>query len=244
MIVSFVGTGPGDPRLITRRGHDLIAAADVVVADRRSSAAFVAMAPAGAERVFVGRTPAGSAWPLAAIVDLLADRVGRGARVVRLKSGDPFVCARTSEEIEALAAVGVESRVVPGVTAATAAPAAAGVPVIVPGLADAVTIVAGNDDPVYPAVDWDALARRGTLVVLMGRGHQGRIAERLLAAGVDSAMPVAVIHAATRPGELVRRGTLADLSGLRVPPPATIVVGPAAALDLRASSREVLGAHP
>src|SRR5690606_1144436 len=145
-VVHLVGAGPGDPMLLTRRAARLLGEADVVVADRRSSDPVVALARPGAERCYVGRTPDGPAWSLYRIVEMLTDHAAAGRTVVRLKSGDLFVCSRTAEELAALVARGVRVTTTPGVSAATAAPLAAGY-AHPPGRR--VTIASGDgDDPV------------------------------------------------------------------------------------------------
>lgn len=220
--VDLVGAGPGDPLLLTRRAARLLAEADVVVVDRPSLDPILALARPGAERVYVGRTAAGRAWTTGAVADLLADRARAGRAVVRLKSGDPFVCSRGAEEAAALAARGVACRVTPGVTAATAAPLAAGVPAGTP-----VTVASGDRDPHAAPVRWDALADpAASLVVLTGRAQQGAIATRLIDAGLPAATPATVVHAAGRPGTRVAETTLADLGATRLPPPAAVVIGP------------------
>ncbi len=222
--VHMVGAGPGDPLLLTRRAARLLGEADVVVADRRSTDAVVALARPSAERRYVGRTPQGPAWSTDRIVQLLVAHASAGRQVVRLKSGDLFVCSRAAEEVDALAALGVSVTTTPGVTAATAAPLAAGV-VPVPGTR--VTIVSGDADPVAAPVDWSALAHPGsTLVVLTGRAHQRVIANRLIAGGAARTTPAAVVHAAGRPGTRVAATDLAGLGSTRLQPPATAVIGP------------------
>lgn len=229
----LVGAGPGDPRLLTRRAARLLAAADVVVVDRPSLDPVLSLARPGAERVYVGRTPGARAWTTDAIADLVAERARAGRAVVRLKSGDPFVCSRGAEEVAALAARGVGCRVTPGVTAATAAPLAAGMPA-----GAKVTIASGDRDPHAAPVPWEDLADpEASLVVLTGRAHQGAIAARLLAGGLPPDTPAAVVHAATRAGAEVVHTTLAGLGATRLSPPAVFVVGPHAAAG-RA------GAHP
>jgi uroporphyrin-III C-methyltransferase len=223
-VVHYVGAGPGDPLLVTRRAARLLAGAGVVVADRRSTDAVAALAPAAAERLYVGRTPAGPAWSTARIADRLAALAAEGRRVVRLKSGDLFVCSRAAEEIAALAARGVSVTTTPGVSAATAAPLATGTAPI-PGTA--VTVALGDDDPVAAPVTWEALAEPGsTLVVLTGRAHQRRIARRLIGAGASGATPAAVVHAAGRRGTQVAITDLAGVGSTRLQPPATMIVGP------------------
>lgn len=236
MTVHLVGAGPGDPLLLTKRAARLLGEADVVVADRRSSDAVVALARQGAEVVHVGRADGHDAWGIDAIVDLLAAHHEAGRTVVRLKAGDPFVCSRGAEEVDALAERGIAVEVTPGVTAATAAPLVAGVP-----RGRTVTIASGDDDPLAPPVDWAAHADpEGSLVVLTGRAHQRSIAEALLAAGLPGATSTSVVHGATRPSQQVVRTTLDQLGATRLPPPAAFVVGPMACPDDGGDD----GAHP
>jgi siroheme synthase len=239
--VAFVGAGPGDPELLTRRGRDRLAAAGVVVADRSSLDAVVdRYAPVAVERVLVGRRPGRPAWALDDIVEAIADHHRAGHRVVRLKSGDLFVCSRAAEEVAALRDRGVAVELVPGVSAAVAAPLAAGT-ALLPNGSGTVTVVAGNDDPRYPPVDWPALARSGgAVVVLMGRAHQRSIADALVRAGRDPDTVVQLVHGATRDSQRVVATTLRSLGEVRVPAPATAVVAPAAAGPSSGGGR----AHP
>ena len=207
----------------------------MVVVDRHSLDAVAALAPVAAERCYVGRSGHGPAWSTDRIVDLLADRAAAGLTVVRLKGGDPFVCSRGGEERLALLERGVGCVVVPGVSAATAAPLAAGV-----ARGRSVTIVAGNDDPCQPDLDLASLADPwSSLVVLTGRNRQGFVASTLIDAGLAAATPAVVVHGATRRGQRVVATTLAGLGSCHLPPPATVVIGPAAA-----ASPEVRRAHP
>jgi len=226
--VYLVGAGPGDPGLLTRRAAEVLAAADVVVYDRPSLGPILDLARPGAERVRVGRE-GGDRGLAQDEVNALLVRLGGDARdVVRLKSGDPFVVSRGGEEAMALAAAGVPFEVVPGVSAAVAAPAYAGIPVMVREMAAAVTVVAGD-----AAVDWEALARvGGTIVVMTGRAAIRGIAARLLAGGLPPATPVAAISAGTRATQRAARGTLGDLPVGPMPPPVTYVIGRVAGLDL------------
>ena len=168
MTVALVGAGPGDPGLLTRRGAELLALADVVVYDRLASSALLALAPASAERVDVGKAPGRAAMSQEAINDLLVARGKEGKHVVRLKGGDPFVFGRGGEEAEACIAAGIDFEVVPGVTSAIAAPAYAGIPVTHRGVSTHVTIVTGHEDPEKGTsdTDWDALARAGGTLVI------------------------------------------------------------------------------
>ncbi|MDQ2791758.1 MAG: SAM-dependent methyltransferase, partial [Actinomycetota bacterium] len=168
-----MGAGPGDPELITRRGAALLVQAEHVVYDRPSMAGILALAPT-AIRHCVGKHGATPAPPQHEINALLVDLGRTGACVVRLKAGDPFVVSRGGEEAVALARAGVAVDVVPGVSAAVAAPAAAGIPVMVRQLSRTLTVVAGNDD--VDEVNWDAVARLGgTVVLLTGRAALPRV---------------------------------------------------------------------
>ncbi|MDQ3886673.1 MAG: uroporphyrinogen-III C-methyltransferase [Actinomycetota bacterium] len=244
MSVHLVGAGPGDPGLITVRGRWLLARAQHVVYDRPTMARLVTLAPPSAVRHCVGKRGARPARPQPEVNELLVTLGRSGARVVRLKAGDPFVVSRGGEEAVALARAGVAVEVVPGVSAAVAAPAAAGIPVLVRQLARTLTVVAGTDDPEYPGgVDWEAVARLGgTVVVLTGRSALRGIVGALLAAGMPPATPLAAISAATRPHQRTVRATLADPPDSRLPPPLTVVIGEVAGLDITAP--EVSGAHP
>src|SRR6516165_3224498 len=204
MPVALVGAGPGDPGLLTVRGAELLRRADVVLYDSLAETSLLALAPPAAERVFVGKRP-GAPMPQDEIDALLVAHARAGRRVVRLKGGDPFVFGRGGEEAAALAAAGIPFEVVPGVTSALAAPAYAGIPVTHRGVASHVTVVTGHEDPAKGRadVDWERLAGvGGTLVVLMGAGRVGVIAERLLAGGLPAGTPVAAVQHGTRPEQI------------------------------------------
>jgi uroporphyrin-III C-methyltransferase len=243
--VHLVGAGPGDPGLLTRAALDAVSRAQAVVYDRPSLDEIVALAPSGASRHLVGLAPGRTALPQPEVNELLIE-LGRAHRdVVRLKSGDPFVASRGGEEARALADAGVEVRITPGVSAALAAPAAAGIPLMLRQLSVTVTIVDGNDDPEHGSrPDWNAIAKLGgTLVILTGRGHIRRIAARLIAGGLGPGTPIAAISAGSRRSQRVARGTLVSLPP-SLPPPVTFVVGEVAALDLTAPREEAALAHP
>ena len=235
MSVALVGAGPGDPGLLTRRGAELLGAAEVVVYDRLVATELLDLAPPSAERIDVGKGP-GQSDRQAVINDLLIAHGRSGRRVVRLKGGDPFVFGRGGEEAEALRRAGIEVEVVPGVSSAFAAPAAAGIPVTHRAVSTSVTVVTGHaGDPSMAGVDWDVLGRlEGTLVVLMGMGARASIAERLQSAGRDPATPVAVVHWGTTERQQVVRTDLAHLADVDLPAPAAIVVGAVAGLDVTA----------
>jgi uroporphyrinogen III methyltransferase/synthase len=230
--VYLVGAGPGDPGLLTVRGAAVLAGADVVVHDRLVEPALLELAPEGAEIVNVGKSP-GCSIAQEEINALLVERGKAGREVVRLKGGDPFVLGRGGEEALALLEAGVPFEVVPGVTAAVAVPAYAGIPVTHRGRASSFTVVAGHSRGLDRDVDWAALARAGgTIVVLMGVTHRAEIARRLLTAGLDPATPVAAVAWGTRPSQRSTRTTLAGLGQVDLEPPATIVIGQVAGLDL------------
>jgi len=179
--VYLVGAGPGDPGLLTVRGAELLARADVVVHDRLAETRLLDLAPAGAERIDVGKSPGG---PIdqEGINRLLVEHGLAGREVVRLKGGDPFVFGRGGEEAVALIDAGVPFEVVPGITSATAAPAYAGIPVTHRGLSTSFTVVTGHSrHSVDSEIDWNSLARAGdTIIVLMGVSHRAEIARRLV----------------------------------------------------------------
>jgi len=228
--VHLVGAGPGDPQLLTRRGAALLAKAEHVVYDRPSMAEILALAPT-ATRHCVGKQGATPAPPQHQINALLVELGRTGACVVRLKAGDPFVVSRGGEEAMALAEAGVGVDVVPGVSAAVAAPAAAGIPVMVRRLSRTLTVVAGNDDP--DEVDWAAVARLGgTIVLLTGRSALRWIVDALRAGGMPGDTPVAAISAATRSHQRTVRGTLDEPPDPRLAPPLTVVIGDVARWEI------------
>src|SRR2546430_816572 len=200
-VVYLVGAGPGDPGLITARGLELLRSAEVVVYDRLVSPALVAAAPASAERVFVGKHPHETGTRQQDINALLVDRARRGRTVVRLKGGDPFVFGRGAEEGEAPRAAGGPFQVSPGVTSATAVPAAAGIPVTHRRVASAFAVVAGHECDGRSDLDWEALARLPARVGLLGLSALPDIVARLRAQGMARDTPVAVIASGTLPAE-------------------------------------------
>jgi uroporphyrinogen III methyltransferase/synthase len=241
MTVYLVGAGPGDPGLLTVRGAEVLARADVVVHDRLAGAPLLELAPPGAERIDVGKRP-GSPPRQDEVNALLVDRARAGLEVVRLKGGDPFVFGRGGEEAQALSQAGVDFEIVPGVSAATAVPAYAGVPVTHRGLATSFTVVTGHSASAPESeVDWDALGRAGgTVVVLMGVAHRADIAKRLVGAGRSPDTPVLAVSHGTRPAQRSVRTTLEGLGAAEIDTPATIVIGPVAGLDLAWFERKPL----
>ena len=241
--VHLVGAGPGDPDLMTVRAARLLAAADVVVHDALVDPSVLALASPAAELIDVGKRP-GRPIPQELITTLLVDLAHRHRCVVRLKGGDPYVFGRGGEEALGLLEAGIPFTVVPGVTSAVAAPALAGVPVTHRGVAAAVTVVTGHRRPGdEQATDWEALARvGGTIVVLMGVAERTSIAARLMGGGRPADTPVAVVERAGTTRQRAVRGHLDELGDLDVSSPATIVIGPVAALDLTSTSAPALAA--
>ena len=230
--VYLVGAGPGDPGLLTVRGKECLEQAEVVLYDYLANPVLLSHAPSDAEQLYVGRRGKGTYPHQETINRLLIERAQAGKVVVRLKGGDPFVFGRGGEEAEALAAAGVAFEVVPGVTAAVAAPAYAGIPVTHRTLASTVTVVTGHEDPDKPSttLDWPTLAtRHGTLVFLMGMKNLAAITINLKAEGKAGSTPVAIIRWGTRSSQQTVVGTLDTIvekaTAAKMEPPTVIVVG-------------------
>lgn len=230
--VYLVGAGPGEAGLLTIKGQECLACADVVVYDRLINPALLDYAPAPAEKIYVGKAPGRHALKQEEINELLVELGRRGKRVVRLKGGDPFVFGRGGEEALALKAANIPFEVVPGVTAAVAVPAYAGIPVTHRGLASTAAFITGNEDPGKESrtINWENLAGAAdTLVFLMGMANLAPIVSRLLACGRPPLTPVALIRWGTRAEQETLIGTLADIEGKAqeagFSTPAVIVVG-------------------
>ena len=235
-VVYLVGAGPGDPGLMTVRGAELVAGADVILHDRLIPQAALAGARDDAELVYVGKRPGAPEVPQSEIESTMVERARAGRSVVRLKGGDPFVFGRGGEEAEALAAAGIPFEVVPGVTSGVAAPAYAGIPVTHRDDASAVAFVAGHEDPSKDgsSVDWDALARfPGTLVLYMGVKRLPDVTARLIAAGREGGEPAVAVERGTTPAQRTVSATLADLpeavADAGIAPPAIVLIGQVAA---------------
>ena len=228
--VFLIGAGPGDPELLTRKGARILASADTVVFDHLVGEGVLDLAPAGAERIYVGKEPGHHELPQPEINRLLIERARAGRLVVRLKGGDPFVFGRGGEEIMDLAAAGVPFEVVPGVTAASAASAYAGVPLTHRGIVRACTLVSGHLMDGRVDLDWVALARPGqTIAVYMGVAAIGIICERLIAHGLNSATPAVAVRNASIATQCTVVGTLADLpdrmARAELEPPVIVIIG-------------------
>ncbi len=230
--VYLVGAGPGEPKLITVRGSECIREADVIIYDRLVDKRLLAMAQADTEFIYVGKASQSRVREQSEINSLLIDKAGEGKVVVRLKGGDPFVFGRGGEEAEALASHHIPFEVVPGIPAAVAVPAYAGIPVTHRGLASSLAIVTGHEDPTKSksSIAWDRLATGAdTLVFLMGMENLPQIVEQLVKNGRAPATPVALIRDGTLHSQQTITGilenivTLAQISDFR--PPAVIVIG-------------------
>jgi len=244
--VYLVGAGPGDPDLLTLRAARLIMQAGLIVHDGLVSEDILAMAGPKARLVSVAKRRSRHTMPQDAINDLLIAEAKADKQVVRLKGGDPFIFGRGGEEAEACRAAGVPVEVVPGITSALGAAAAAQIPLTHRANASVVSFVAGQCKGLTEQ-DWSGLAGKGrTLVIYMGLASAPQIAEKLIADGLSPAMPVAVIENATRNAMRVLRSPIAGLAELvvreRVKSPALIVVGEVASEavpELRALALEI-----
>ena len=235
--VLLVGAGPGDPELITVRGARALAGADVVVYDRLVAPALLDLAPSHAERIYVGKEPGRSALPQDRIDALLVSRALSGDIVVRLKGGDPFVFGRGGEEMQACIEAGVPVQVVPGITSAVAAPAAAGIPLTHRGIARSFAVVTGSTAHADDTVDLARMATAtDTLVVLMAAGKLADTCATLVHAGRDPDEPCAIVQWAWTDDQRVATGTLRTLAAVAadasIGPPATLIVGEVVALPV------------
>lgn len=236
--VALVGAGPGDAALVTMRGLVRLAQADVILHDKLVPPQLLALAAPEAERIFVGKWRGRQPWTQDQINTAMIEHARAGRCVVRLKGGDPFVFGRGGEECEALAAAGIRYEVVPGITAAFGAPAYAGIPLTHRGLSRSFALVAAHDDPdTTESLDFAALARMETLAMYMGVKYLEANARHLIEAGLDPAMPAAVIECGTQTCQRTVVGTIADIAeraaGLHVEPPALVLIGRVVALRER-----------
>jgi uroporphyrin-III C-methyltransferase / precorrin-2 dehydrogenase / sirohydrochlorin ferrochelatase len=211
-LVHLVGTGPGDPELLTLKARRLLHEADVVIHDRLVPPAVLDLARREATIVEVGKTGYGPSWKQDDINALLVRHAHAGATVVRLKGGDPAIFGRLDEEIEALEAAGVAYAVVPGVTSASAAAAAIGQSLTRRGRNSAFRVLTGHDVDGFAEHDWRELARPGaTAAVYMGVKAANFLRGRLLMHGAAASTPVTAVENASRPGQRVIATTLIDL---------------------------------
>ena len=232
-LISLVGAGPGDPGLLSVRGRERLLACDCLIHDYLVNPEIVALAPAAAERIYVGKRGGKASTSQEEINQLLIAAGRRHARVVRLKGGDPFLFGRGGEEAVALAQAGLAFEIVPGVTSGIGAPAYAGIPVTHRAASSAVVLVTGHqqhkpDEP-EPPFAWHTIAHVETIVLYMGMHRLADNCTALIAAGRAADTPAAIIQWGTYPHQKVVTGTLADLPALAkaagLGAPAITVVG-------------------
>lgn len=233
--VYLIGSGPGDPELLTVKAKRLLSTADVVLHDKLPGPEILEEIPED-KREDVGKRADGEWTPQEYTNRRLVELAEAGQTVIRLKGGDPFVFGRGGEEMEHLAANDIPFEVVPGITSATAAPGVAGIPLTHRDHVSSVSFVTGHEDPTKDesAVDWEALADTGgTLVVLMGVGKLPLYTQALRDAGMAPKTPVALVERATWAEMTVATGTLDSIVEVRdevgIEPPAITVIGDVAA---------------
>jgi uroporphyrin-III C-methyltransferase len=233
--VYLVGAGPGHPDLLTIRAAELLKTAEVIVYDRLIQDEVLALAKPSAEKIFMGKPLGRHTSRQDEIHNLLVRKAREGKTVVRLKGGDPFLFGRGGEEAEYLAEHGVSFEVVPGVSSCLSAPLSAGIAVTHRDRASSVAIVTGHQASEHEdRVDWQALSKVDTLVVLMGIHNLEHIARKLMAAGLAPDTPAAIIQMAFWESERVIASTLGaiaeDARCAAIEPPATLVIGEAVRL--------------
>lgn len=228
--VALIGAGPGDPELLTVKAARLIAAADALVFDHLVGEGIMDLAKPEAQRIYVGKESSKHTLPQESINVLLVELANQGLSVVRLKGGDPFIFGRGGEELETLAESGIPFEVVPGITAASGCAAYAGFPLTHRDHAQSVTFVTGHLKDNTVNLDWQALARPNqTVVFYMGIGAAGEICRQMIAHGLPSLTPAAIVRNGTLPTQqtlLATLGTLDQrLKEAGIKPPALIIVG-------------------
>ncbi len=230
--VYLVGAGPGDPELLTLKAHRLLQCCDALVYDSLVPCEVLDLVPETCERHFVGKRRGHHSVPQPSTNSVLVELGRRFQTVVRLKGGDPFLFGRGGEEADYLASHGISVEVVPGVTAGIAAPAYAGIPITHRRAGSSVTFVTGHEeiDKRRPSVDWRALAKASDgLVIYMGLHNLPRIAEELIAGGLDPQTPVAVIQQGTVAGQRCLIAPLCEVAiatrSERFVSPSIVVVG-------------------
>ena len=237
--VILVGAGPGDPGLLTEKGHQALSQAQVVVFDRLVSPAILALIPPRAETIDVGKESCHHPVPQEEINRILLEKALEGKRVVRLKGGDPFLFGRGGEELELLVEHGVPFEVVPGVTSALSVPAYGGIPVTHRDFCSSLHIVTGHARAGKElSIDFEALRRTGgTLVFLMSVSSLPKICQGLLDAGMEPEMPAAVVERGTLPQQRKVVSTLEhlaqDVERAKIKSPAIIIVGKVCSLSER-----------
>ena len=229
--VYLVGAGPGDPGLLTLRAAELISTADVLIHDYLAAPQILKLAPAACRLIYVGKKAGCHALPQEEINRLMIEEARAGGRVVRLKGGDPYVFGRGGEEAQALVRAGLAFQVVPGVSSTVAAAAYAGIPLTHRDYSSQAALLTGHERPdrAGSAHDWPALARMGTLAMVMGVAGLERSCRALIRAGRRADTPAALIQWGTTHRQRTVTGALAELPALALEaglgPPALLVVG-------------------
>ena len=231
-MVYLVGAGPGDARLLTLRGAELLARADVVVYDALVNPDLLRHAPKGAEIIYGGKRAKDHALPQSELNQLLIAKARSGKTVVRLKGGDPYVFGRGGEEAEELADARVPFEVVPGVSSFVAVPSYAGIPLTHREFCSRITLITGHENPAKEnsTIDWAQVAGTpGTKVIMMGTDRIGPISRTLVANGMDPATPVAMVRWGTTGRQESISGTLANIEQVaqqeEIGPPTVTVIG-------------------
>lgn len=234
--VYFVGAGPGDPELLTRKAWEILTSAEIVLHDALVAPEILRLAPAGATLCNVGKRCGTKSITQEEIHALLIGHASDGKRVVRLQGGDPGIFGRVGEEIDVLRVAGVEFEVVPGVTAASAAAAAAGIPLTDRRLASKVIFLsahrraAGFEQEEFEQELRSLPASGATYVIYMPGADYAKVARQLGAAGIDPEMPCLIVSQASTPAQLIYRGKLSSLIETpSLPTPALLIVGAVAA---------------
>lgn len=239
MKVYLVGSGPGDPELLTIKARRLLEAADVVLYDHLSSPDALRIADR-AEKIYVGKVRDNHTVPQDEIGALLVEQYRAGKRVVRLKGGDPYIFGRGGEECELLEAAGIPFEVVPGISSAVGASAYAGIPLTHRDYSSCVAFITGHHPE---SMDWTKVARVDTLAIFMGAYHYAELADALIAAGRPGDTPTAAVTWATRPEQTTITGTLDSLRTHKIKSPAMIIVGGVAQLGAKLNWLERLPLH-
>lgn len=239
MKVYLVGSGPGDPELITLKAKRLLETADVVLYDHLSSPEALRLAER-AEKLYVGKRRDDHSFPQDEIADMLIQLWKTNKRVVRLKGGDPYIFGRGGEECEALAKANVPFEVVPGISSAIGAAAYAGIPLTHRDHASTVAFVTGHHPE---SIDWTKVAHVDTLAIFMGAFHFPELAAALIAAGRPANTPAAAVIWATRPEQSTIVGTIASLAEAKIQSPAMIYIGGVVQLSHQLNWLEKLPLH-
>ncbi len=248
--VWLVGAGPGDPNLLTRKAERLIAAAEIVFYDALVGTGVLDLIPKGAERVSVGKRSGRHSMEQSTIDEMLVDAALSGKRVVRLKGGDPAMFARTSEELNALRTAGIKARICPGITAASAVAASAGISLSLRGVARRIQFITAHSCRGQMLdLDWSPLADAScTLAVYMGREAAPELSHALIAAGLPGSTPALIACDATLPEEQMLRTRLDTLPMVAQlfaeQRPTLILIGEAVAhINLAASAEHAADAN-